>query len=496
MAFWTTERRVGVTVSVMLLLGVLITFSIQGYKPFTAKYDMTARFSSVGMLTPGAPVRMRGVQIGQIAGVDLAEAGQGVIVRMKIDERKRILVGTRAAIMTQGLMGEQYIELKPPQVERPDIDVLEPGAEIFGEELYGLADAQADLARVMKDVSELLLEAKELIADPTTKANFKRTVANLEQITTTLNAVMGGPEAGQQIIHDVSATVAKARENMDHLLRLQEKVGAILDENRADLRTTVTSAREAVVDVRDEMKSMADSLGRLSNRIDEVIDKNQGNIDETLANMRLASENAKTTAEKLRGITERLDRGEGALGKLLSDQEMEDAVRQSVEETRDLLRRSKGMVENASQTVHRVNRFTGSWGLEYEVSYFEERDRYDRDDNHLRNDLVATWMDGPHRLRIGGNRIGEDTEFELTYGYRMGWLRPVGGVFESEAMLGLEIIPHERVLFGVRGVGLTEDDERADVYGMFRLLPHLAVRGGVEDVGDENFWFAGLQLSY
>ncbi len=497
MSFWTSERRVGVTVSVMLILGIAITFSIKGYKPFGKKYDVTATFNSVGMLTPGSPVRMRGVQIGQIEGVDLAEEGEGVVVRMKIDELQNIQRGTTAAIMTAGLMGEQYVELKPPRVEPSDRAYLKPGENIDGEELVDFEETKARLAQLMKDVSDLLLDAREVIADPTTKANFKNTVANLEQITHTINSVMGGPEQGQEMVKNLSETMAKANQNMDALLQLQGKVNAVLDENRGDLRTTISSARDAVVDVRDQMKSLADSLSHVSTRIDEVLAKNQGNIDETLQNIKTASEDAKATAEKLRAISERLDRGEGALGALLSDKQMEDSVRQSVEETQQLIQQGKGMVKDASETAHRVNRILSGFGVEYDASYLNEQERYGReDDSHYRNDLVVTWQDGPHKLRIGGNRIGEQNEFELTYGYKLGWIRPLGGVFESEAMAGLEVIPHDRLLLGVRGVGLTDDDQRADVYGMFRLWPHVAVRGGVEDVGDENYWFAGLRLDY
>jgi virulence factor Mce-like protein len=494
--FWTPERKVGVTVTAMAALFVFITFAIKGYKPLGEKYILNATFSSVGLLTPGSPVRMRGVQVGQVDRVFLEDTGEGVKVRMKIDRKRNIMRGTTALIHTSGLMGEQYVELSPPLTPEATPEFLIAGDVVKGRDKY-------DTEEVFQDVRAILKESHDFIANATLRQSFANTLFNLESISSNLNNLMGGKEQGEKILANVQQTAEKANRSMDGILDLQQQLRDVIGENRADIRATVVAAREAMVGLSDEAIMLASDFHDIRNslvdftaRLDGMVERNETDIDDTVASLKQTAEKVSKFSESMLKMLAALENGEGALGALLTDKEVEESIRRSLDSLEGVTGQAKNVVGDASKTLHRINNLTEGFGFEYDMSYFEERDRYQYDDNNLRNDLALVWRGGPHKLRTGANLSGDHAEFELTYGYLYRQLRLMGGVLESDAMVGLEWTPHERLLLGARGARLTGEDERADVYGMLRFNEYLALRFGVEDVFDENFGFIGLRLEY
>ena len=75
-------------------------------------YELNARFSNLGQLRPNAPVKVGGVTIGRVTGIDLDPVRFDSIVSMKIEDRfNEIPADTSAAILTGGLLGESYLGL-------------------------------------------------------------------------------------------------------------------------------------------------------------------------------------------------------------------------------------------------------------------------------------------------------------------------------------------------------------------------------------------------
>ncbi|MDR2871621.1 MAG: outer membrane lipid asymmetry maintenance protein MlaD [Xanthomonadaceae bacterium] len=87
-------------------------------------YDLIARFGDVGQLKPQAQVKISGVTIGQVASIRLDPVKYDSIVTLEINNQYRDLpADTSAGIFTSGLLGNNYIGLRPGG----DPDVLCPG---------------------------------------------------------------------------------------------------------------------------------------------------------------------------------------------------------------------------------------------------------------------------------------------------------------------------------------------------------------------------------
>lgn len=75
-------------------------------------YEVVARFDNIGGLKPRAPVKSAGVVVGRVADIRFDNKTYEAAVTLRLDKRYAFPKDTTAAIMTSGLLGEQYIGLE------------------------------------------------------------------------------------------------------------------------------------------------------------------------------------------------------------------------------------------------------------------------------------------------------------------------------------------------------------------------------------------------
>ncbi len=75
-------------------------------------YEVVARFENIGGLKQRAPVKSAGVVVGRVADIRFDNERFEAAVTLRLDKRYAFPKDTSAAIMTSGLLGEQYIGLE------------------------------------------------------------------------------------------------------------------------------------------------------------------------------------------------------------------------------------------------------------------------------------------------------------------------------------------------------------------------------------------------
>jgi phospholipid/cholesterol/gamma-HCH transport system substrate-binding protein len=147
------NKRYGLNLSVgLLMVGaflalLVMVFKVSGIDGFSnAKtYQVTADFANIGGLKVRAPVTVSGVKVGEVTGIILEPGRLNAKVTMQLAKDKPIpYEDTAARILTEGLLGSNYISIVPgfeDDAEHPYLrtgDVIEKTQEaVILENLIG-----------------------------------------------------------------------------------------------------------------------------------------------------------------------------------------------------------------------------------------------------------------------------------------------------------------------------------------------------------------------
>ena len=119
-----------------------------------ATYVVKASFDNIGGLKPRAPVKSAGVVVGRVADIGFDPKSYEALVTLSLSARYSFPQDSSAAIMTSGLLGEQYIALEAGGDEKMltngDVLKITQGAvvleNLIGQFLYNKNDSQTEQA--------------------------------------------------------------------------------------------------------------------------------------------------------------------------------------------------------------------------------------------------------------------------------------------------------------------------------------------------------------
>ncbi len=114
------QRYVDVSVGLFMLLGLLallvMVMKVSNISDLISHkgYNVTADFTDIGGLKVRAPVTIAGVKIGEVTHIELQPGELNAKVTMRLQSDKKIPYEDSAArILTQGLLGSNYISIVP-----------------------------------------------------------------------------------------------------------------------------------------------------------------------------------------------------------------------------------------------------------------------------------------------------------------------------------------------------------------------------------------------
>jgi phospholipid/cholesterol/gamma-HCH transport system substrate-binding protein len=112
----TIETLVGLFLLAAIISLVVLAFKVSGLTSFfkADSYVVTANFDDVGQLKIRSSVKMGGVMIGEVAQIRLDPSTFKAVVVMHIHSKiNDIPDDSSAAILTAGLLGDNYIAITP-----------------------------------------------------------------------------------------------------------------------------------------------------------------------------------------------------------------------------------------------------------------------------------------------------------------------------------------------------------------------------------------------
>jgi phospholipid/cholesterol/gamma-HCH transport system substrate-binding protein len=330
-----SELRVGLTVIFASIVLIILIFLMTGSTGlFTHKITLYSYFDNASGLRVGAPVRLEGVDIGNVKAIRVV-AGHGltpVQVVMTVSTRFEDAVRTdsTAELSTQGVLGETFVDIDsrvahgPPAQdgavlpihERPDLTDMVRASQST------LQNIQALLGRVDNIVSFVQSgqgSVGKLIYDEALYNRLNSTLAEFQKVGAAVTQGQGS--LGKLIVNDdlynrANASVDKLNAILDQVNSGQGTVGKFIKDpalyNNAN--ATITQANQLMADV----NAGKGTLG--------LVTKDQA-----------FAAKVNDTITKLNELSNRLNSGQGTVGKLLQDPSMYNNTNQLLTETRDLI---------------------------------------------------------------------------------------------------------------------------------------------------------------
>lgn len=110
------EIGVGILVLITIIGLFFIAMKVSNFTSLQDKptYQVSALFENIGGLKKRAPVKLSGVVIGRVSQISIDPVTYKARVLMEIDKGyDNLPLDTSAAILTSGLLGDQYVGVTP-----------------------------------------------------------------------------------------------------------------------------------------------------------------------------------------------------------------------------------------------------------------------------------------------------------------------------------------------------------------------------------------------
>jgi len=287
-----SELRVGLFVLVGLLILAVAIFYVTGAGVWGPKYRLNTFLPEVSGLATGAPVRLDGVEIGNVERITLVPREHGkppdkmhnIEVNMRLDRKFQndIMTDSVATLVTEGLLGNRYVNIQRGYTGVP----LKDGQSVPGGEEKALTEVVERSADVLANLKVLSQQIQDIVADV---KGGKGTLGKLitdDQAYNRLNSILG---KGDQI----ASTVQSGQGTLGKLI--------MKDELGNKVETTVDQVNTILGDLR----AQKGTLGKLA-------------TDETLYNK------LRDTSSNLSEATAKLNKNNNSMGKLFNDPQLYD----------------------------------------------------------------------------------------------------------------------------------------------------------------------------
>lgn len=136
------ECIVGLFVIAAMAALLVLAFNVSGIALWNKSgyYDVSMEFDNIGDLKERAPVTIGGVKIGRVQKISLDKTDFRAKVQIQVKNGYLIPMDSSASILTQGLLGSNYIGIAPgfsPENIQPNGDIITTHSALILENLIG-----------------------------------------------------------------------------------------------------------------------------------------------------------------------------------------------------------------------------------------------------------------------------------------------------------------------------------------------------------------------
>ena len=187
----TIELKVGVFILIGITIFFIIVFSISDIYFIKPGYRINILFNFASGLARSAPVRLAGVNVGQVETIDITYDKESLrskaFVRAWIKGGTNIEEDSEITINTLGLLGEKYLEIFPGTGGK---GLLKEGSTVTGHDPVSMEKVTENIKNLSDSVTVIVkrLEKGEgtvgkLLAEDAVYDDLKATAANFKDFS-------------------------------------------------------------------------------------------------------------------------------------------------------------------------------------------------------------------------------------------------------------------------------------------------------------------------
>src|ERR1700756_4439050 len=314
-----TELRVGLFVLVALLVIAVGIFYVTGAGFFGPKYRLRTYLPEVAGVSNGAPVRLDGVEIGNVETIRFVprtpghtpEKNRNIELVMRLDRRfqPHILTDSTAKLVTEGLLGNRYVNITRGFTGVP----LKENQEVPGTAEQALSDVMASMQGLTVDIHDVIVRLESGQGTLGKLLTDDQAYNNLNGLLAKGNVMVGDIQKGRGTLGKLVASdemYSKANTTLDNVNGVvsdaragKGTIGKLLNDP-----TLYDEAKKAVENgnsIMGDLRSGKGSLGKLA-------------TDDVLYNK------LRDTSSNLASATAKLSDNTTSAGKLFSDPQLYD----------------------------------------------------------------------------------------------------------------------------------------------------------------------------
>ncbi len=269
----SNEVKLGMSIFAAVIVFVGGIIYLRGVDFQKREYTLTILYSNVNGLQEGNPITIAGLAVGKVEELKLI--GTAIAVKVQIQNKVQFPVDSKAYIKSSSLMGGKLIAITPGIESK----VLRNGDTLTGSYEADLTELTSTLAPISSNVLGIL-ERVNATFDEKTRHNIQGILADVNRSSSEL----------ERIIHDEGQ-------------RLDFAIG--------------------------NFAAFSSNLSRFAMNLDSIALSQRTNLYTSMATIRIvtynlqqASENLKSTTQSLDVVLNKIQKGQGTLGKLVHEERL------------------------------------------------------------------------------------------------------------------------------------------------------------------------------
>jgi phospholipid/cholesterol/gamma-HCH transport system substrate-binding protein len=296
----STELKVGFFAVIVIMILAFMTFKVGGLEWIKKEgYIVYVYFNNIAGLDEKTKVRIAGVDAGVIEKIELKDGVAKLTIRM--DKGIQLFSDASASIKATGLLGDKYLDIKTGS-EKPTLKNGDTIKNVM--EIVDLDDMVRNLSNVSANMNTLATSLNEALGTDEAKRALKDTVLNLSDITANLSQT-------------IAVNDRKMRMVLDSINNVTASINDLIEKNKVSVTDSISNIKGFSASLREEGPQLVASLNKATRELKAMVEENRPSL--------------KRATESIDKIAQKIDKGEGTLGKLVKDERLYESINKAAE---------------------------------------------------------------------------------------------------------------------------------------------------------------------